>query len=259
VAPFTPEPSAPLYSTELTETSLPEILAKIYQYRAPGRLDCRRRSEVKRIYLEKGEIVFATTNQLSEALGARLLSEGRITKTDYDASLVRVRATGKRHGTALVEMKLLTPDELTAAVQAQIEAIVWSVFAWEAGSVGFTPGRDKRLEFIKMRISVPNAVMFGVRRMPDAKSIVARLGSRSTVYSRTNLELEGHTPDEAENRLLEQVDGKRPLSDLVNTAPIDPADNARLLFGMLTLGLIAVREPKQIKVRMTTEVSGKYE
>lgn len=258
MAPFTPEPAAPLYSTEIAETPLCEVLAKIYQYRAPGRLDCSRGDEVKRVYLERGEIIFATTNQISESLGDRLLREGRVTRAQYDASLDQVRSTGKRHGTALVEMKLLTPQELTDAVHAQIEAILWSIFAWDFGTVGFTPGRDKRLEFIKVRITVPAAVMQGVRRMPDPKAIVARLGSRSTVYDHTDLQLEDYEPDLAEKRLLDQIDGKRALSELVNTSPLDAADNARLLYGLLTLGLIAVREPTQIKVRLKTDPGGKY-
>lgn len=259
MAPFTPEPAAPLYSTDIADTPLCEVLAKIFRYRAPGRLDCRRGEEVKRIYLERGEIIFATTNQISESLGDRLLREGRITKADYDASLERVRATGKRHGTALVEMRLLTQQDLTSAVQQQIEEILWSVFSWDFGTVGFTPGTDKRLEFIKMRISVPSAVMQGVRRMPDGKAIVARLGSRSTIYERTAHQLEHLELAGPELGLLQQVDGKRPLSDLVNTSPLDPSANARLLYGMYALGLIAVRESKQIKVRLKTDPGGRYQ
>ena len=59
---------------------LAEVLVKIHRYRAPGRVDCRRGDEVKRIYLDHGQIIFATTNQLAESLGDKLLREGRITR-----------------------------------------------------------------------------------------------------------------------------------------------------------------------------------
>lgn len=95
--------------------------------------------------------------------------------------------------------------------------------------------------------------------MPDPKAIVARLGARSTIYDRTDLQLENYESEENELRLLEQIDGKRALSDLVNTAPLDPADNARLLYGMLTLGLITVRETTLIKVKLKTNADGKYQ
>ena len=42
MAPFTPEPNAPLYQTDIAQTPLPEVLVKIHKYKAPGRVDCRR-------------------------------------------------------------------------------------------------------------------------------------------------------------------------------------------------------------------------
>ena len=70
--PLTPEPAAPLYQTEVSQMPLAEVLVKIHRYRAPGRVDCKRGDEVKRIYLDHGQIVFATTNQLGESLGDKV-------------------------------------------------------------------------------------------------------------------------------------------------------------------------------------------
>ncbi|MEA2415638.1 MAG: hypothetical protein QOI58_2295, partial [Thermoanaerobaculia bacterium] len=78
---------------------LAEVLVKIHRYRAPGRVDCKRGDEIKRIYLDHGQIVFATTNQLAESLGDKLLREGRITRRQYEESVARARETGSRHGT----------------------------------------------------------------------------------------------------------------------------------------------------------------
>src|SRR5436305_15009108 len=100
---------------------LAEVLVKIHRYRAPGRVDCKRGDEVKRIYLDHGQIVFATTNQVAESLGDKLLREGRITRGQYDDSLTRARASGTRHGTILVEMNVLSPKDLFVAVHEQIE------------------------------------------------------------------------------------------------------------------------------------------
>jgi len=94
----------------------------------------------------------------ADALGDRLVREGRITQTQYDESLVRMKITGKRHGITLVEMQMLTADELFLLVHAQIQAIIDSVFAWTTGTIAFTPGRDKALEFVKVDISVPDAI-----------------------------------------------------------------------------------------------------
>lgn len=255
MAPFTPEPASPLYTTDIAQTPLPEVLVKIHRYRAPGRLDCQRGDERKRIYLERGDIIFATTNRITESLGDMLLAAGVITRAQYDQSLQRVRETGKRHGTVLVEMKILTSEQLFNAVRDHIQAILWSIFSWDFGTVGFTPGRDKRLEFIKVDIAIPRAVMQGVRYMPDARAIVARLGTKATVFFRTGRHVDGLTLLPDEQRLLDHVDGRRPLYELIDTPPLPAADNARILYGFSTLGLIETRGP--IKVQLSTE-GGKY-
>lgn len=258
MAPFTPEPASPLYQTDIAQTPLPEVLVKIHKYRAPGRLDCRRGDEVKRIYLERGDIIFATTNQISESLGDVLLNSGHITREQYDESLRRVRQTGKRHGTVLVEMKILNSEELFNAVRDHIQGILWSVFGWDFGTVGFTPGRDKRLEFIKVEIPIPQAVMQGTRHMPDARAIVSRLGSKATVFAQTGAHVDGLTLRPEEQALLEAVDGKRVLYDLINLPPLPAGDNARVLYALMILGLIAPRESRQIKVQIHTD-GGKYQ
>ncbi len=258
MAPFTPEPASPLYQTDIAQTPLPEVLVKIHKYRAPGRLDCRRGDETKRIYLERGDIIFATTNQIVESLGDMLLGARHINQEQYDESLRRVRQTGKRHGTVLVEMKILTSEELFHAVRDHIQGILWSIFAWDFGNVGFTPGRDKRLEFIKVEIPVPQAVMQGVRHMPDARATVARLGSKTTIFSQTGARVEGLTLRPEEQALLDAVDGKHALYELVNLPLLSAADNARVLYAFSTLGLIEQREPRQIKVQVRTE-GGQYQ
>ena len=155
-------------------------------------------------------------------------------------------------------MRILSSEELFHAVRDHIQGILWSVFAWDFGGVGFTPGRDKRLEFIKVEIPIPQAVMQGVRHMPDARAIVARLGSKSTVLAQTGALVGGLTLRPDEQILLDAVDGRRGLYELVNTPPLSAADNARILYALMILGLIEPREPRQIKVQVRTD-GGKYQ
>src|SRR2546429_272730 len=109
--------------------------------------------------------------QLGKGLGEDLLREGRITGRQYEEGVTRARETGNRHGTTLVEMKALSPEELFTAVRGQIEEIIWPIFGWDSGTVSFTAGRDKRLEFIKVDIPVPMAILHGVRHVADARSL----------------------------------------------------------------------------------------
>jgi hypothetical protein len=239
-----------VYQTDLTQTPLPEILVTIHRYRAPGVVECRRGNELKEIFLEGGHIVFATSNQVRDSLGDRLLNEGRITREQYDESVRRLLATGKRQGTILTEMNVLAPDLMLEAVREQIQEIVWSVFGWDGGTISFAPGRDRHREFVKLDIPIPHAVMEGVRHMNDPKALIARLGGKTTILVRTGTEVPDLVLDEDESNLLQAVDSKRALYDLANMPPLAAGVNARLLYAFWTLGLIALRPDTRVKVQV---------
>ncbi len=246
-----------MYQTDLAQIPLPEILVTVHRYRAPGMIECRNGDVVKRIYLDRGEIIFATSNRLADSLGDKLLREGKITREQYDASIQLLRKTGKRHGVTLLEMKLLEPKDLFVSLRDQIQEIVWSVFEWTSGTVAFTPGREKHLEFVKIEISIAQAVLRGARHLPDAKRLLGRLGTRTTVLERTPNALLGSTLTPDEQSLLDAVDGRRTLFELVNRPPLLPGDSARILYALFALQLIAVKQAKTIKVQVKTD-SGRY-
>src|SRR5207237_6652069 len=113
-------PRSPVYQTDIAETPLPEILVTIHRYKAPGVIECRRGNELKEIFLDRGQIIFATSNQVRDSLGDKLLREGKITQEQYDESVRRLVSTRKRQGTILTEMNVLAPAEMVKAVREQI-------------------------------------------------------------------------------------------------------------------------------------------
>jgi len=217
VSPLTPDPAAPLYQTDLAQTPLPEILVKIHRYKAPGRIECVRENERKRIYLEHGQIVFA--------------------RSESDD----------------VDPPGLSREELFDAVRQRIETIIWSIFTWTSGTASFTPGRSKSHEFVKSEIPVPTAVLRGVRYMPDARAIVSRLGGRTVIFERMPGDLDPTTLDADEAALYEAIDGRRSLGDLVAVPPMSSSDNARVLYAFLLLGMIAPRHPRPITIKVNVE------
>ncbi|HXG57918.1 MAG TPA: DUF4388 domain-containing protein [Thermoanaerobaculia bacterium] len=245
----------PLYQTSLEQTPLPEILVTIHRYKVPGLVECRRDEEIKKIHLDRGRIIFASTNQLRESLGDKLLREGHITREQYAASIAMKKKTGKRHGVTLVEMRLIDPQVLANAVREQILEIVWSIFGWTTGQVSFSPGRDKSVEFVKVEVSVADAIMGGVRNMPDVKALVSRLGPKTTIFAKTGEQPEALTLGSDERHLLDQIDGRRSFYDLVSTPPLKAADNVRILYGLYALKMIAPKEPKGVKVQIRTGAS----
>jgi hypothetical protein len=243
----------PAFQTDLGTTPLPEMLVTINRYKAPGLLECRRGAEVKEIFVDRGHIVFATSNQVRDSLGDKLLAEKKITHEQYDESVRRLVSTGKRQGTILTEMKVLEPDDMARAVREQIELIIWSVFSWDSGEVIFTPGREKHREFVKVDIPIPEAVVRGVRQMPDAKALVAKLGTKTTILERAEVNYDELSLDADETQLLDAVDGKRTLVELINSSPLSASMNARILYAFFALQMIVPKASSKVKVTVRTD------
>ena len=66
------------------------------------------------------------------------------------------------------------------AIQAfqgqQMAAIVWSLFSWEDGEVTFSIGEFEEKGMIRIHLPMQQVILQGVKRVPDAKALVARLG-----------------------------------------------------------------------------------
>lgn len=244
-----------MYVGELAETPLPEMLATIHRYRVPGVLEAEVGDALKRVFIYDGDIIFATSTNRAESLGDMLLASGRITHEQYRASsLLLLNNPHKRHGQILVEMGILSEAELRVVVLEQVQRIVWGLFGVSEGRVTFTLGEYRTDETYKLRIPTPRAVLHGCKTVPDARRLVARLGSKSTVFARVptpdhlkSLELEPQ-----EEQLLALVDGRKTLYELCEQGPFSAGLNARVLYAFACLGLIQKRgEPSgAIKVQV---------
>ena len=244
------QPQTLQYRGDLSKTPLPEVLAIIHRYKVPGVIQCTRGVETKSVFIDDGNIIFATSTNLADALGQRLLQQGRITRGVLDESVRRLQSEGKRQGAVLVEMNVLQPKELYVAVREQVQAIVWSLFEWEQGQVLFNPGRERSAELIKLNIPTRQAVLQGVRRVRDARMLVSRMGTKTTVFQRNaSADVSDLLFSDDAERLFRAVDGRKSLFELTNTPPLAPVQNAKLLYGFFALELIAVKAPIKVQVK----------
>lgn len=244
-----------VYRGDLTITPLPRILATVHRYAVPGVMVVEHGGDSRRLFFLDGDIIFATSSDRGASLGRHLLEKGQITKAQFDVSCQELeRSPGLRHGSVLVQMGFLTPQELGAAVRDQVQTILWTLFDWQLGQVTFRVGRFRDDEVHRINIPTPRAVLSGCKRMSDTKLVTARLGGRRTVYSRQEWPkaLGGFQLEHREQALLDLVDGRRTLVELCEQGPMSPAVNARALYAMLELGLIGRVEtsPGHIKIQV---------
>ena len=242
------------YTGNLAQEPLPEVLRTIHFYRAPGVLTLEGNGVSKKVYLLGGNIIFATSTDRSESLGEYLRRSALITSGELKASVGRLdlaEGQGRRHGELLVEMGILSDAQLRQIVTEQVKALLFAAFSWEQGSVTFEVGRFKTDELIRLDLPTPQAIVDGIRRMPDPRRCVARLGPSWTLFDRA--EAPPETRDvaftAAEISLLASVDGRRTLRDLITMGPGDLGSNAKLLYAFWVLRLIERRELQSSGIR----------
>jgi len=228
------------YRGDLRTTALPEMLAVIHQIRVSGVVEATAGEFSKKIFLEGGYVVHASSSDLGDSLGSYLRSSGRISDGQFHAAMQK-RAEGKRRlGEVLVEQGVLSPAQVYEAIRDHIENIVWSLFSWEEGEVTFQLGDPDLSGVVRIQVPLRQVILQGIKRAANARSLVQRLGGREALFEphyRFEDLIEIALEDQ-EYRLLSQVDGKRTLYEVCTHGPLAAADNARLLYAFFVLGLI---------------------
>ena len=247
------------YQASLAESTLPEMLCTIERFRVAGLIEARNRDTTKRVYIRDGYVIHAASSDRSDSLGEFLLRQGRLSPEQYTTLSQAVRTSNQRLGVLLLRSSLLTPEAILAAIREHIEEIVWSLFFWREGQVSFNVGEFQEPEMIQIQLPMRQVIVKGIRRAPEARPLVGRLGRKETVFEPTFSweDLIEIGLDEDEYGLLKLVDGKRTLYQLCADGPLPPAENAKLLYAFQVLQLLR-RQPAEsettgpVKIRLQT-------
>src|SRR5260370_14589629 len=113
------------------EQPLAELLAELDRSKSTGALLLRRSKIKKIVYFREGSPHSIKSNLLSECLGRLLVRERFISEAEYQESLKRMMATGRRQGAVLVEMGCISPHNLQYALALQMRTQLLEAFSCE--------------------------------------------------------------------------------------------------------------------------------
>lgn len=244
------EDSSFQYRGNLSEVALPEILYTIDRFQVPGQMVATRGGSVKKVFLREGNVVSASSSDLADSLGHHLERSGLLTAQAFAEAMDARRQTNQRLGVLLIERGLLTPAQVYQAIRQQIEGIVWSLFDWPDGEIRFKIGGFRTPDAIRIQLPMRQVILRGIERSQNAKTLVARLGRKETVFEgcyRTE-DLIETALDADEMRLLELVDGRRTLFEICTQGPRGVAENGKLLYAFAALQLIRRCEAPAVPV-----------
>jgi hypothetical protein len=167
----------------LTTFDLADLIQQLHERRWTGRLALTRRGSERRLAVQEGRLVFASSTDPDDRLGELLLRRGRLSLRQYrEASALVV--PGRRLGTLLVERGVLAPKELVRAVIEHAQEIIYAAFQWTEGHYSLTEG-PPTAEDITLNLSTPDLILEGLRRVESWSRIERAVGGAQARYARS--------------------------------------------------------------------------
>lgn len=238
----------------LKNISLSKLLAHLNHMRKTGTLKIETPIFTKKVYLVKGDAIFASSTYEDDRLGEMLIKTGKITMEQYDRSVELLKQTKKRQGAILVELGYITPKDLFWGVKFQVKEIIYSLFQLEDAEYEFIEDEIPQNEVITLKMSMGNLIYEGVKRidnwtrirkeMPDTDTILKLSKNPATLFQ--DIEL---TPQD--KKMLTMVDGKKTIKDLINSSWIGSFEAMKILYVLWSIGIL---EPKELVEKPIEEI-----
>ena len=120
-------------------TSVAEILWALCRRQKTGAFRVARNGLKKTLFLDRGKVVFAASEDADDRIGPLLLRRSLVSLAQLDEA-VRGQGRGRRLGSLLVEAGHLAPEELVAAIHEQIRSTAHGLLELDHGEYRFTEG-----------------------------------------------------------------------------------------------------------------------
>jgi len=108
---------------DLSRALVADEIARVRNERWSGVLALSQGEVSKGLYFLEGEIVFAASTVEEDRLGACLFRAGRLSESQFRTAMREVEASGYPLGYVLVESRILTPQELSGALDLSVAGI----------------------------------------------------------------------------------------------------------------------------------------
>jgi hypothetical protein len=231
----------------IKKISLPKILTYLHRNRKTGTLVVTTPVFTKKIYLMKGDAIFASSTYEDDRLGEMLVKAGKITMKQYDASVELLKKTGKRQGSILLELGYLTPKKLFWGVKYQVKEIIYSLFQLEDAEYVFGEVETPLQEAITLKMSMGNLIYEGVKRIDNWTRIREEMPNTETVLKLSSDPVKLFQDVELssqDKKILSMVNGTKTLKELINSSRMGSFEAMKTLYALWSIGIIQEKRRK---------------
>ncbi|MBI3932757.1 MAG: DUF4388 domain-containing protein, partial [Acidobacteria bacterium] len=225
-------------SGQIDPKAFPFLLMDLHRQGATGSLKVEGPSYQKALYYRAGRILFGSSNDPRDQLGAILIEGGKITPEQLEDVNAKV-GPGNPLAKVLSESGFVSQRELGEAARTKVERILSDVIAYDSGAFEFEDGVLPK-GAVDLKLSTEKLVLAAVRRVADRNFVLRHLGGLDVVLSpaaELNALLEEIRTDAG--GLADHLDGRRTLKEAAGLTRLEEFDAAKVACALLFLGLVS--------------------
>ncbi len=215
---------------------LADTLDLLHSAAKSGYLFFTHQQHAKSVWMHRGEVVFAASNQNVDRLGECLLRAGVISVAQQREA-ERFHTARDRFGKVLVERGFVTPRELWNGVKCQVEEIVRSLFAYTAGTVYFWEGEIQPDNVVRLSLPTRRLVAEGVQRRDELFKFLTILEDPRTRLIPIRGPAEKNLGS-SERALYEALKQEGSFATVCRRAGLDPLSAARTVQMLRMVGTV---------------------
>ncbi len=231
---------------QLGDRYIADLIRELYNKKASGLLRLSRGKTIKAIFFEAGAPVFAISNLANEQLEYKLVKDGVATPEQIEQSKAQAEKAN-RLGSVLVEMGLLSTEEMHNIVRRLCISITLSLFEWEEGEYIFDE-RMRAVHDVTLKTGVQDILLEGARRSAGIERIATNIAPIDRVIVRVK---QGATPANSgkliplESYILSRIEKPTPISEVSMLSGLSEKESHRAVIALIAAGFLKLDGDEQ--------------
>jgi septal ring-binding cell division protein DamX len=224
-------------SGQIDPKAFPFLVVQLHRRGATGSLKVEGPSYHKALYFRSGRVLFGSSNDPRDQLGAILIESGKITPEQLADVNAKV-GPGNPLAKVLADTGFVSQRELSEAARAKVERILSDVLAYTTGKFDFEDGVLPK-GAVDLKLATERLVMSAVRRVSDRNFVLRHIDGLDAILGPTAEMVPRLSEIESEaGGLPQHLDGRRTLKEAAAAARLEEFEAAKIASGLLFLGLV---------------------
>lgn len=236
------------FKGSLESINLADIFQNLALNQQSGTLRIQAGSDLRYVYFRNGAVrLFSRGKHRGNRLGEMVVGRGLAGLDQVEQALQRHQGIGRPLGDIMVEMGILSGDDLNNLIRYQIEEDVYELFFLTGGEFEFVDGEplegifDPEQEAVEVAVNTSNLIMEAARRLDEWDKMKELVPSTEEIFlpqPALTWMASGGELEPLEARLLDFLDGSRDVETVVEESSFSRFEVMRTLLGFLERGLV---------------------